>query len=414
MPRKRSVLSSRTGRQSLPASDSPEWELISPGVRLGYRKGRGTWGRGGAWLCGARGPDGSRKQTKLGQADDVADADGAAILSHEQAKDAARKWARGVAAGRPEAPAGLTVDVVLNKYLAAREGEGMKSIVDARQRANRHIRPSLGKLLVADLQADQLRRWRDGMANSPKQVRTKRTAKSPNYQPTDLSDPEVLRRRRDTANRTLTILKAALNWARDQQLVADDTAWRLTKPYRGTTSARVRFLDAAGQKALLGKCEGALHDLVAAALVTGARFSELARLRVSDFDTANASVFIAESKSGKPRHVPLPPGGAKLFSKLVEGKKPNGLLLGQQTGEPWGPATYRRAFGEAVQAAGLEHITFHELRHTYASTMVRAGVLMKIVAEALGHADTRMVEKHYGHLAPSYVAETIRKFAPDI
>ncbi|MHB1109711.1 MAG: tyrosine-type recombinase/integrase [Devosia sp.] len=414
MARRRSVLSTKTSRASLPVSDAPEWELISPGVRLGYRKGRGTRGRGGAWLAAARAPDGTRVQSRLGQADDVAGADGTAILSHEEAKERARLWAKGVAAGRRESALGLTVNVALDKYLTAREGDGMKSIVDARQRANRHIRPALGKLLVIDLTADRLSRWRDGMATTPKQLRTRRSAKEPNYQPTDFADPEVRRRRRDTANRTLTVLKAALHWARDHQLVGDDTAWRLTKPYRGTTAARVRFLDGAGQRALLGKCDGALRDLVAAALVTGARFGELARLRVRDFDPANGSVFIAESKSGKSRHVPLPPGGVKHFANLAKGKTADQFLLLQDAGAPWLPATYRRALGEAVKRAELEHITFHELRHTYASTMVRAGVLMKIVAEALGHSDTRMVEKHYGHLAPSYVADTIRRHAPDL
>jgi hypothetical protein len=40
------------------------------------------------------------------------------------------------------------------------------------------------------------------------------------------------------------------------------------------------------------------------------------------------------------------------------------------------------------------------------------GVPLMVVAKNLGHADTRMVERHYGHLAPSYVADAIRKAAP--
>lgn len=414
MSRRRSAFATKTSRRELPPSDAPEWELISPGVRLGYRRGRGTRGRGGNWLAATRRPNGTRQQVRLGFADDVAQADGHGVLSHEQAKERARQWAKGVSAGQRETAVVLTVGAVLDRYLDAREADGMKSIVDARQRANRHIRPTLGKLLVASLTVDKISRWRDGMANTPRQLRAKKTAKIPNYQATDMSDPEVRRRRRDTANRTLTVLKAALNWARDHQLVGDDTAWRLTKPYRGTTAARVRFLDNDGQLALLGKCDGPLRDLVAAALVTGARFGELARLKVRDFDAANGSVFIAESKSGRSRHIPLPDGGVKLFGKLAEGRGEGDPLLVQASGSAWRPATYRRAFGGAVAAAGIEHITFHELRHSYASTMVRAGVLMKIVAEALGHSDTRTTEKYYGHLAPSYIADTIRQNAPKI
>ena len=57
-------------------------------------------------------------------------------------------------------------------------------------------------------------------------------------------------------------------------------------------------------------------------------------------------------------------------------------------------------------------ITFHGLRHTWASNAVMAGMPLMIVAKNLGHSDTRMVEKHYGHLAPSYVVDQVRKFAP--
>ena len=56
------------------------------------------------------------------------------------------------------------------------------------------------------------------------------------------------------------------------------------------------------------------------------------------------------------------------------------------------------------------------MRHTYASLLVMADVPvpMLVVAKNLGHADTRMCEKHYAHLTPSYVAETIRSQAPKL
>src|SRR5262249_44629300 len=57
-------------------------------------------------------------------------------------------------------------------------------------------------------------------------------------------------------------------------------------------------------------------------------------------------------------------------------------------------------------------ISFHGLRHTWASHAVMNGVPLLVVAKNLGHADTRMVEKHYGHLAPSYIADAIRAGAP--
>src|SRR5690606_18811563 len=158
--------------------------------------------------------------------------DGGRILAYQEAKDIARDWAKDVAAGKRSVTPGLTVDAELDRYLEARAAEGRKSIEDARQRAAQHIRPKLDKLLATERTVEQVRRWHQAMAKAPKQLRTKKFAAKPNYQATDITDPEVQRRRRDTANRTLTTLKAALNWARDNQLVEDDTAWRLTKPFR--------------------------------------------------------------------------------------------------------------------------------------------------------------------------------------
>ena len=68
---------------------------------------------------------------------------------------------------------------------------------------------------------------------------------------------------------------------------------------------------------------------------------------------------------------------------------------------------------EAVAAAKIEPgISFHGLRHTWASLAVMNGMPLMVVARNLGHADTRMVEMHYGHLKQDYVTEEIRKGAP--
>ena len=416
MAPRRSALATKTSRAGLPASDAPEWEVVSPGVRLGYRRGRGTQARGGSWLAAGRDGDGKRAQVKLGKADDLQAPGTSGVLTYDDAKDAARAWAKRLKSAAEAAPA-LTVGEVLDRYFEARAAEGMKSLYDARSRANLHIRPKLGGLRLGELTVDMVRRGRDGMVSAPKRRRTGKHASKPNVAAVDLSDPEAARRRRDTANRTLTTLKAALNWARENRLHDDDTAWKLVKPYKGTTSARIRFLSSPEQQRLLDAAEGDLRDLVAAALMTGARFGELARLQIHDFDAANGSVFIAESKSGKARHIPLTPGGRSLFERLaavpVSGGRNTARLL-RRYGEPWKAATYARTFKAAVAAAALEKITLHELRHSYASTMVRAGAPLIVVARALGHADTRMVDLHYAHLSPSYMADEIRRTAPDL
>ena len=69
---------------------------------------------------------------------------------------------------------------------------------------------------------------------------------------------------------------------------------------------------------------------------------------------------------------------------------------------------------QAASAAGkvTPPATFYCLRHTYASHLVQKGIPLLFVASALGHRDARMVEKHYGHFAPSHVADEIRAKLP--
>jgi integrase len=104
--------------------------------------------------------------------------------------------------------------------------------------------------------------------------------------------------------------------------------------------------------------------------------------------------------------------GQRFFETLTAGRPGDGLMLSHEDGSVWGASHQIRLMVEACRAASITGGSFHILRHTEASHLVMSGVPL-VVAHNLGHADTRMTEKHYAHLAPSYVAETIRRFAPD-
>lgn len=82
-------------------------------------------------------------------------------------------------------------------------------------------------------------------------------------------------------------------------------------------------------------------------------------------------------------------------------------------GGKWGKSHQLRPMMEAG-AKIKPAVSFHVLRHTHGSTLAMRGVPMGIIAEQLGHADTRVTEKHYAHLAPSYVADTIRAHFPNL
>jgi Phage integrase family len=82
---------------------------------------------------------------------------------------------------------------------------------------------------------------------------------------------------------------------------------------------------------------------------------------------------------------------------------------------PPAPASRPPTATLAAIASIAPKVNFHILRHTHGSHLAMNGVPMGVIAAQLGHADTRMTEKHYAHLAPpSYVAQTIRANFPDL
>jgi integrase len=153
--------------------------------------------------------------------------------------------------------------------------------------------------------------------------------------------------------------------------------------------------------------------LVQLTLLSGARYGELCGLEVRDFQGASGTLFIRDSKSGKPRHLGLNDEGIAFCRQLTVGRPSGAPLLRREDRTRWDRDLHRRPFKEAVGRAGLDPaFTFHELRHTWASLSIMAGAPLMVVAQNLGHRDTWMVEQHNGHLAHSFVAETVRRTAP--
>jgi integrase len=175
----------------------------------------------------------------------------------------------------------------------------------------------------------------------------------------------------------------------------------------------VRYLTIAEARRLINASPADFRRLVQGALETGARYGELCALTISDFNSDSGTVAIRQSKSGKPRHIVLTDDGVEFFRGLTAGRAGSEFMFVKESGEAW----LRSHQADPMDRANLNAkitppINFHGLRHTWASHAVMNGVPMLVVAKNLGHSDTRMVEKHYGHLAPSYIADAIRAGAP--
>lgn len=388
-------LETRAARDRLVPRPSPYWRTLTPGaVHLGYRRRRK--GVPGVWLIRRyQGLGRYREETLPGFADDYQDADGAAVLSFAQAQERAL---RQVGVAGP-----LTVAEAIADYLSYLELE-RRTAVDARFRANAHILPQLGDLKIEELTTAQLRRWRDHLASTPKRVRSKRAAP----QKHKVTDP---RARQASANRVLTTLKAALNRAFRDGLVADDKAWRALEPFEAVGAARPGYLTLVEARQLIDAADSGFRELVHGALITGCRYGELCAMRVRDFH--RGKIAIRQSKSGKPRDVVLADDGVLFFEQLTAGRHGGDFMFVRADGSPWLASQQARPMLEACRRAKIEPpVGIHQLRHTWASHAVMNGMPLMVVARNLGHANTQMVEKHYGHLSQTFVDDAIRASAP--
>ncbi|MDE2582744.1 MAG: site-specific integrase [Rhodospirillales bacterium] len=405
-------LESRTARAGLKVSGKPYWRAIEQGLHLGYRKGV----TGGRWVL--RQHVGGAKVYEvetIGTADDTLDPDGAAVLSFAQAQAVARRRfteRKRIAAGFPAEAGPYRVRDAVADYLAWLD-QNRKSGRDARWRADALILPTLGAIECAKLTTKVLRDWLDGLAKEAPRLRTRKGKPQRRRAIGDDDPDEAARRRRASANRVLTIAKAALNHAWRERKIASDDTWRRVQPFKEADAARVRYLTTAECTRLLNAADPEFRPLAQAALLTGCRFGELAALAVGDFNPDAGTLHIRTSKSGKARHVVLTEEGTVFFRSLAAGRPAAAIMLPKAGGSRWNKSHQTRPMKEACQRAKIEPpANFHALRHTWASLAVMGGAPLLVIAKNLGHSDTRMVERHYGHMAPSYVADAIRAAVP--
>jgi integrase len=402
-------LDNPTARLKLKPRGKPHYRLVDPGLHLGYRRLKN---KPGTWVARYYTGGQSYLTEALGTADDYSAANGVDVLDWRQAQAEIRKR-RDQRSRKAAGLGGFTVADAVALKIEAAAAEGRRPD-DMERRARAMILPVLGDKPVPDLTSEVLRDFLVQLAATPPRVRTAQGEPQQYRQMAKAKDrDDEVRRRQNTANRHFAILKASLNHAFQEGKVASDDAWRRVKPFRAANAARVRYLTVAECKRLINACPEGFRALVQAALLTGCRYGELGQLKVGDFNPDAGTLGIRKSKSGKARHVVLTEEGTAFFADLCAGRHGSETLLLRPEGKPWGASNQTLRLMRACRRAGIvPAANFHALRHTYASLAIMNGAPLHVVGKNLGHADTRMVEKHYGHLAPSYVADEIRKAAP--
>jgi integrase len=250
---------------------------------------------------------------------------------------------------------------------------------------------------------------------------------------------------RATVNRDVVALKAALSkaveWRKVTKLASHPLAGAV-KPYRLDGGAVARYLTSDEETRLLkaldarderrrsdrdshnewrrarhyktlpafGTYTDHLSPLVRLALNTGLRRGELFGLCWRDVDLPRAVLTVRGSgtKSGHTRYIPLNTRAVEVLEQWRGNAKAAAdapVFVGED-GEPL--VDVKKGWLAVVKAAKLEDFRFHDLRHSFASKLVMAGVDLNTVRELLGHADLKMTLR-YAHLAPEAKAAAVAK-----
>lgn len=420
--RRNEKLSSRTERLRLTPRSKPYVHRVHSGLFLGYRRNATT---PGVWIARQKVKGEKRyKEIRLGVADDFDDATSANAHLILDFKTAQKKTLQLVEdyEKRPRSnKVFYTIDQALTDYLAwycsDRDAAKTKQHQSKIQRIL--VAPELKGKLLSDLTSEDIEEWMQRMAKEPalrSQGRDKsqlRASKIPKKETEEYE--QYLRRRRSSANNYLSVLKAALNRAWANGKVESANAWERVKPFRGVSEARIRFLSLDETTRLINAAPLPFRHLVQGALHTAARYGELTSLRVCDFlfDSKVIRFPSTITKTRKPRTVPLTEDGVAFFDSISAGRSPSELMFVKSGGNKWvrseqGPHMRRVCKQAKISPA----ISFHILRHTTASHLAMKGTPLQVIAAMLGHADTRITQKHYAHLCPDFVADVIRANLP--
>jgi len=336
----------------------PYWHQISKGKFLGYRRTKS----GGSWVVRMRGDDNKQIYHALG-----------IDLGFEDALKAASEWMESISGVDNHH---YTLRNTVSDYVKHLEINNSKqSSRDVELRLNKHIPARLMNTELSCLNTAQFKRLHNGMVKTD-------------------GGEEDERKSKDSANRVLAQLKAALNLAFRDGRIASDTEWNRVSAFKNVAASRRLFLTDKQVKTLLRNTKSGFHRLAEAGVLTGARYGELAKAKVKDFDPQDGTIELI-GKTGH-RICYLSNKAVKFFKGVCRDRLPEAHLLVKDDGTSWRKSHHLRSMREAVKKAKLpKDCVFYSLRHYHISKALLSGMPMQVVGENTG-TSVRMIEKHYG------------------
>jgi integrase len=208
-----------------------------------------------------------------------------------------------------------------------------------------------------------------------------------------------------TVNRLLATLKHMITKAVEWDMVEEETLKRVRKVESlEENNKRLRYLTKEECQNLINACDKHLKPIVICALNTGMRKSEILNLKWDNVDLKHGFILLDRTKNGERREIPINDTLRMTIDSLIRRIDTPYVFYDPSTGKPY--QDIKRSFHTALRKAGIRDFHFHDLRHTFASHLVMAGVDLTTVKELLGHKTLAMTLR-YAHLAPSHKVRAI-------
>lgn len=311
-------------------------------------------------------------------------------------------------------PIKLTVgQYLLDIWLPAIESTiRVSTYTSYRQNIVRHVIPALGSIRLQVLTADDLDRFYSDLFKSGLAVNTIR-------------------------NIHVAIRKGLADALRKNR-VPRNVAQAATLPKRTTRKPEMKFWTQDELRSFLDFVRDQAHRLYAAfylLAVTGMRRGEALGLRWSDVDLDKAELTVSQAlvqvnqetsfqdpKNGRSRVVSLDAETVAILREwrkaqiaeriaLGPGYVDSGLVFTKLDGSELLPSSFSQSFERIVARTTLPRIRLHDLRHTHATLLLRAGVPVKVVSERLGHATAGFTLTVYSHVMPGQDSDAAERFA---
>jgi integrase len=212
-----------------------------------------------------------------------------------------------------------------------------------------------------------------------------------------------------TVNRELALLKHMLNLAERWSLRQGANPVKLVK-FLAEDNLKFQTLSDADEKAILACSPAYLQDMIVFALNTGLRSGDIFKLAWEEVDLEQRQLNFLVQKTQKLLPIPINDAAYAVLTAWHSMKKGPYVFYNQMTGDRF--RDLKTGFKAACKQAGVKGVTWHTLRHTFASRLIRKGTDIVTVKELLGHS-TVVVTMRYAHTNNEAKAKAVKTINSD-